>query len=155
MKVTPSRAARCSTRTAFGTSGGSPHTPRPVMRIAPKPRRLTLRSSPRTSCPAAAAFRLLFIEHLQPPASKTHAPGALYSQMTRPRPRSADRQRRGTRHRPHREARLHADHAGKACQMLAVDALEVREVRHHDPQQVVVFPGHQVTLHDFRNPAHR
>src|SRR6185312_3977745 len=73
MKFTPRRTARCNTLTAVATSGGSPQTPRPVMRMAPKPRRLTSRSAPRTSCPAAAAFMLAFIDTSARPASKPHA----------------------------------------------------------------------------------
>src|SRR6185312_7079695 len=67
---------------------------------------------------------------------------------------SANRERGRARDRAHGKARLHADDARQACQMLAVDAFEIREVRHHDPQQVIVLPGHQVALHHFRNLPH-
>ena len=39
--------------------------------------------------------------------------------------------------------------------MLVVNALEVRHVRHHQPQQVVMLPGHEIALHDLRHLAHR
>src|SRR5258705_6579416 len=46
MKLPPPPTTwRSSAMTAL-RSGGSPHTPRPVMRIAPKPRRATVRSPP-------------------------------------------------------------------------------------------------------------
>src|SRR5262245_61517094 len=53
MKLTPSSTARRRTALAASRSGGSPQMPRPVMRIAPKPRRLTVRSPPRVIVPAA------------------------------------------------------------------------------------------------------
>src|SRR5687767_12790390 len=46
MKLTPSSTARRNTVLAASRSGGSPQIPRPVTRIAPKPRRLTVRSPP-------------------------------------------------------------------------------------------------------------
>src|SRR3954470_11640776 len=54
MKLWPSSQARFSTSRAAARSGGSPHTSRPVTRIAPKPRRFTVKS-PTLSVPAAAA----------------------------------------------------------------------------------------------------
>src|SRR4051794_8016303 len=55
MKFTPSSTARRRTRTASSRSAGGPHTPLPVRRIAPKPRRLTVRSPPSLNVPDAAA----------------------------------------------------------------------------------------------------
>src|SRR5271170_5121175 len=55
MKLTPSSAARRSTRTASSRSAGGPQTPLPVKRIAPYPRRLTVRSPPRVKVPDAWA----------------------------------------------------------------------------------------------------
>src|SRR5438876_2926060 len=46
MKFTPSSSARRKTFFAFSRSGGQPHIPSPVNRIAPKPSRLTNRSPP-------------------------------------------------------------------------------------------------------------
>src|SRR5487761_770308 len=123
IKVTPRRTARCNTRTAVATSGGSPQTPRPVTRIAPKPRRLTLRSAPSTMCPAAAAFMLAFMGTSALRASKSHAERDRIPRLDR---RSAYRQPRRAGDGAHGKARLHAHHARQACQMLAVDALEIR-----------------------------
>src|SRR5829696_2111844 len=55
MKFTPSSGSRRSTRSASSRSAGSPHTPLPVIRIAPKPRRLTVRSPPRSKVPLSVA----------------------------------------------------------------------------------------------------
>ena len=55
MKFTPSSAARRRTRTHSSRSAGGPHTPLPTMRIAPKPRRLTVRSPPKVNVPDAWA----------------------------------------------------------------------------------------------------
>src|SRR5580658_8498354 len=55
MKSTPSSSARRSTRRASSGSFGSPQIEAPVMRIAPKPSRFTLRSPPMVREPAAAA----------------------------------------------------------------------------------------------------
>src|ERR1700694_4035603 len=46
IKFTPSSTARRRTLSALSRSGGQPQTPSPVMRIAPKPSRLTGRSPP-------------------------------------------------------------------------------------------------------------
>ena len=55
MKFTPRSTARRSTDFAASGSGGSPQMPFPVMRIAPKPSRLTVRSPPTSIVPAAPA----------------------------------------------------------------------------------------------------
>src|SRR5690242_7131763 len=54
MKSTPIATTLRSRSMAAARSGGSPQTPAPVMRIAPNPRRLTVRSPPRVMVPAAA-----------------------------------------------------------------------------------------------------
>src|SRR5436309_8099314 len=46
IKFTPSSTARLRTLSAFSRSGGQPQMPSPVIRIAPKPSRLTGRSPP-------------------------------------------------------------------------------------------------------------
>src|SRR5438876_12301403 len=46
IKFTPSSTARRKTLSALSRSGGQPQTPSPVIRIAPKPSRLTGRSPP-------------------------------------------------------------------------------------------------------------
>src|SRR5439155_774209 len=46
MKVTPSSMARLRTAMATSLSGGSAQMPRPVIRMAPNPERLTVRSPP-------------------------------------------------------------------------------------------------------------
>src|ERR1700712_1966322 len=51
MKFTPSSTARRSTRTHSSASAGGPQTPLPVMRIAPNPSRLTVRSPPMAKVP--------------------------------------------------------------------------------------------------------
>src|SRR5580704_1514361 len=55
MKLTPSSTTRRSVAMAWSRLGGSPQMPRPVIRIAPNPRRLTVRSPPTSMVPAAAA----------------------------------------------------------------------------------------------------
>src|SRR5580704_16267403 len=55
MKLTPRATALRRTRTASFLSLGSPQTPLPVIRIAPNPSRLTLRSPPIRNWPAFAA----------------------------------------------------------------------------------------------------
>ena len=57
MKFTPSSSARVSTRRHSSKSAGAPQTPAPVMRIAPKPSRLTVNVLPRVRVPAWAAGR--------------------------------------------------------------------------------------------------
>src|SRR5438552_5716920 len=46
IKFTPSSTARLRTFSALARSGGQPQMPSPVSRIAPNPRRLTVRSPP-------------------------------------------------------------------------------------------------------------
>ena len=55
MKLTPSSTTRRSVAMAWSRLGGSPQMPLPVIRIAPNPRRLTVRSPPMSMVPAAAA----------------------------------------------------------------------------------------------------
>src|SRR5579859_2213709 len=55
MKLTPRSMARLRTLIASWRSAGWPQTPWPVMRIAPKPRRLTSRSLPMRNWPDFAA----------------------------------------------------------------------------------------------------
>ena len=55
MKSTPSSTARRSTRIAMPRSAGSPQMPRPVIRIAPYPRRVTATVPPSENTPLAAA----------------------------------------------------------------------------------------------------
>src|SRR5579859_1556575 len=55
MKLTPSSTTRRSVAMACSRLGGSPQIPDPVIRIAPKPMRLTVRSPPTSMVPAAAA----------------------------------------------------------------------------------------------------
>src|SRR5579871_802353 len=61
MKLTPSSTARRSAALARSRSGGGPQTPGPVIRIAPKPSRFTVRSPPTSILPAAAAVGLPFM----------------------------------------------------------------------------------------------
>src|SRR5260370_9691051 len=56
MKLMPSSSARRSTRLHSSRSAGSPQIPSPVIRIAPKPKRLTGRSPPTSMVPASAAL---------------------------------------------------------------------------------------------------
>src|ERR1700734_905797 len=62
MKLTSSATARRSASLARSRSGGSPQTPGPVIRIAPKPSRFTVRSPPTPILPAAAAVGIPFID---------------------------------------------------------------------------------------------
>src|SRR5215475_5164018 len=55
MKLMPSSTTRRSVAMARSRLGGSPQIPRPVIRIAPNPSRLTVRSPPTSMVPAAAA----------------------------------------------------------------------------------------------------
>src|SRR4051812_18530337 len=59
MKLTPSSTARRRTRLASSRSLGSPRMYSPVIRIAPNPRRLTVKSPPTSIVPAAAAGDVL------------------------------------------------------------------------------------------------
>src|ERR1700750_840294 len=61
MKLTSSATARRSAWTALCRSGGSPQTPRPVIRIAPNPSRFAVTSPPTSILPAAAAVGLPFM----------------------------------------------------------------------------------------------
>ena len=54
IKVTPLSATLRSKAIASPSSGGGPHTPRPVMRMAPKPRRPTVGPFPRVSVDGSA-----------------------------------------------------------------------------------------------------
>src|ERR1035437_9861068 len=56
MKLTPRSTARRRTLSASSGSAGSPQMPDPVMRIAPKPRRLTVVSPPSSITPLCAAI---------------------------------------------------------------------------------------------------
>ena len=55
MKSTPSSAARRSTAIASSRSGGLPQIPGPVIRIAPKPSRVTGSPPPIENTPLDAA----------------------------------------------------------------------------------------------------
>src|SRR6266536_5860085 len=55
MKLMPSSTTRRSVAMAWSRLGGSPQTPGPVIRMAPNPSRLTVRSPPTSMVPAAAA----------------------------------------------------------------------------------------------------
>src|ERR1700688_667886 len=59
IKFTPSSTARRNTLSALPRSGGQPQTPSPVMRIAPKPSRLTARSPPNFQTEFVARFGLV------------------------------------------------------------------------------------------------
>ena len=61
IKFTPRSGSRFRTRFASSRSFGSPHTPSPVMRIAPKPSRCTVRSPPMEKVPLALAFGVVFV----------------------------------------------------------------------------------------------
>src|SRR6266704_3533109 len=55
MKLTPSSTTRRSVAMAWSRLSGSPQMPGPVIRMAPNPSRLTVRSPPTSMVPAAAA----------------------------------------------------------------------------------------------------
>src|SRR3984885_11392358 len=59
MKLTPNSIARRKTLSASLRSLGSPQIPSPVMRIAPYPSRLTVRSPPSAKVPAASASNVV------------------------------------------------------------------------------------------------
>src|SRR5215475_8477117 len=61
MNVMSSSTARLSAAFAVSRSGGSPQMPGPVIRIAPKPSRLTVRSPPTSMDPAFDAVIWLFM----------------------------------------------------------------------------------------------
>src|ERR1022692_4016512 len=78
MKVTPSSTARRRTLSALSRSGGQPHIPSPVRRIAPKPRRFTERSPPKRNedlpaglVAAVTSFCNSTVKRLTPPARVT------------------------------------------------------------------------------------
>src|SRR6266567_8832991 len=64
MKLTPSSTTRRSVAMAWSWLGGSPQIPDPVIRMAPKPSRLTVRSPPTSIVPAAAAVGCAFTPYL-------------------------------------------------------------------------------------------
>src|SRR6266446_1705299 len=64
MKLTLSSIARRSAAFASSRFGGSPQIPSPVIRIAPKPRRFTVRSPPMLIVPAADASGCPLIDSL-------------------------------------------------------------------------------------------
>src|ERR1700682_2638048 len=64
MKLTPSSTARRRTAIAPARSCGGPQTPSPVIRIAPKPRRLTVSLPASETVPLAAAGRLIVFSDL-------------------------------------------------------------------------------------------
>src|SRR6266851_6131047 len=64
MKLTPSSTTRRSVAMAWSRLGGSPQIPDPVIRMAPKPSRLTVRSPPTSIVPAAAAVGCAFTPYL-------------------------------------------------------------------------------------------
>src|SRR5579862_3141897 len=68
MKLTPSSGNRRSVASAARRSGGGPQIPRPVIRMAPYPRRLMVRS-PNVNRPAALALMELMTAILRDPAS--------------------------------------------------------------------------------------
>src|SRR5207249_10930884 len=79
MRSTPSSTARRRTLRALLRSGGQPQMPSPVIRIAPKPSRLTLRSPPNCQVGFAAVF--IVVEEVAPniasdPPAKSAAPPA-------------------------------------------------------------------------------
>src|SRR5258708_12073787 len=81
MKSTPRATTWRSSAMAALRSGGSPHTPRPAMRIAPKPSRATVRSPPMEIVPASCrrlvagviANLLILLHRRQAPAADEHA----------------------------------------------------------------------------------
>src|SRR5579864_8427725 len=64
MKLTPSSTVLRSVAMAWSRLGGSPQIPDPVIRMAPKPSRLTVRSPPTSMVPAAAAVGCAFTRYL-------------------------------------------------------------------------------------------
>ena len=68
---------------------------------------------------------------------------------------SANRQFPRFLHGTQREARLHPGHVRQAREMLAVQALEIRGIGEHHPQQIIVFARHEIALHDLRAPCGR
>src|SRR5450432_4592959 len=64
MKLTSSSRARRSVCKTSGRFSGSPQTPRPVMRMAPKPSRLTVKLPILKTPPALAVILLLKVTRL-------------------------------------------------------------------------------------------
>src|SRR5580693_5861354 len=64
MKLTPSSTTRRSVAMDWSRLGGSPQMPGPVIRMAPNPIRLTVRSPPTSMVPAAAAVGCSFTRYL-------------------------------------------------------------------------------------------
>src|SRR6202521_2417997 len=90
MKLMPSSSARRSTRLDSSRSAGSPQIPSPVMRIAPKPNRLTGRSPPMSMVPASAALMVVVRSAMtsssnsRPPVSegrRGRLPAVIYSRL--------------------------------------------------------------------------
>src|SRR5258706_14070998 len=72
MKLTLSSIARRSAAFASSRFGGSPQIPSPVIRIAPQPRRFTVRSPPMLIGPAADASGCPLIDSLLLSPSNPH-----------------------------------------------------------------------------------
>ena len=72
MKLMPSSTARRNTRLASSWSDGGPQTPSPVMRIEPKPMRLTVRSPPMSIVPAASVVGVAVMSNLPQDQGPTH-----------------------------------------------------------------------------------
>src|SRR5579871_2074677 len=66
MKFTPNSTARRKTAMAAFLSFGGPQIPSPVMRMAPKPRRLTVSSPPSVMVPAAPAGEIGVVIEISP-----------------------------------------------------------------------------------------
>src|SRR5581483_2468089 len=64
MKLTPSSTARLSVAMAWSRLAGSPQMPDPVIRMAPNPMRLTVRSPPTSMVPAAVAVGCALTRYL-------------------------------------------------------------------------------------------
>src|SRR6476660_322100 len=107
MKLMPSSTTRRSVAMAWSRLGGSPQIPGPVIRMAPNPSRLTVRSPPTSMVPAAPAVGCAFTRYLL-------VLGASFSRPLLPRGRG------GRNGRSPRDAREDAREdlqaaAGKAC----------------------------------------
>src|SRR5712691_9329074 len=100
MKLTPSSTTRRSVAMAWSRLGGSPQMPGPVIRMAPNPRRLTVRSPPTSIVPAAAAVGCALTRYLllvlpaslsRPPLACGRGGGTAASRITGERGAPADR----------------------------------------------------------------
>src|ERR1700758_1994465 len=95
MKLTFNSTARRRTLFASSRSGGSPQIPLPVIRMAPNPRRLTVRSPPTSRVPAASAvicelvigFLLPFSRGSCPSGGCSHRKGSRATALPHQRPR--------------------------------------------------------------------